>query len=71
VKQPATYRVLRFWQKVDLNLGFNATYDIIPERKIRSDDMSDILFEAIVAVVKKQGCSYELYTVDKKMIERT
>lgn len=70
MKQPATYRVLKFWRKIDLtSLPFHATFDIVPERKVRSDEMSDTLFDAIVAAVKASDCAWMLYTVSKELIE--
>ena len=69
MKAPATYRVLKFWRRVKLDTPFATSYDIIPERKVRSDEMSDVMFEAIVKAVKESGCAWMLYTVNKELID--
>lgn len=69
MKQPASYRVLKFSLKVTLRLPYHVSYDMIPERKVRSDEMSDALFDAIVEVVKASKCEWCVYTVNKEMVE--
>lgn len=69
MKQPATYRVLKFWKRVKLDTPFGAQFDIVPEQKVRSDEMSDVIFDAIVKAVKATDCAWILYTVNKEMIE--
>jgi len=70
MKQPASYRVIKYWKKVELaGLPFHTVYTLIPETKVRSDEMSDPQFDAIVVAVKEAKLSYQLYTVAKEMAE--
>lgn len=70
MKQPASYRVLKYWKSVDLEgLPFHTTYMIVPETKVRSDSMPDWHFDAIVTAVKNTDVTWVIYTIDKALLE--
>lgn len=66
--EPKT-RVLRYWKRVELRADLHATYDVVPLTEISNVQMSEVLFDALVAAIKKSGCAWELYELDAKLIE--